>query len=1183
MAGLNFGAGIDTTQFSKDVEKMRRDIMSITKEGEKVNLGGLKDQISIQKKAIKELENQYKEAQKQIEQVPPGTARQKIIAEHKQIGVAIEEEKQALDVLTKTYQSFEREQQSVRSRQREIRHELYAMAQAGEENSQKFQELVAELEKLDSSVDSVKSLQNAMRGGSPAMEAFTGSLRVGTGAFTVFTGVMGLFNEQSERFEELQTRLQSVMAISIGVEQTYQALMKEGRLIQSIKALQTRATTKAQQLQTKSTVGATIAQRALNAVANANPYVLLAGAIISVVGALALFTRRNNEARKAQEELNKAVAENTANAVGEFKLLQAEWNSLSTEMEKAKFIDKNADSLSRLGISISSVNEANQLFINQSEEYEKALIKRSKADALYEVSQEYFQKYKKAQKDLEAQEKKINESTEKSTALTRMLSFSYQNVVKSISGVERKTNDAKEAFEGLSDEYVKALKEADKAFSELSFFSNEEEEQEITKQTQTIEQRLNERKAIWEDYYKAVRLIGEEQAKKIYGDEIDVDSSFVEELRKQRNELRELDNPTKQQVQNLIRLNEIINELTGKESYFEKEKRNVFEYAESIDNASERIAYLRSIQSNLGESFEELEFSNEISKAIEKEKQSIEELYNSFKDKFDESEKERANIIIKYQQIINEAIKRGDEETAENAKNEMENKLNEIDVGDFLGSQALIDLFRNLEYHSTETLKRIREELELLAKTSKDLDPASVNAILDKIKEIERVQASRNPFKALVDGIEDLKDASDDLDKAYDNYEKAVSEFGKTSKEAVKAENDLIDAENEHAQSLNDLSIAINESSELLSSSIDSVLSMANELNGVSDNMKDTLNDIGSLFESAGTFAQGYATGDIGGMISGGLGMFTSITNILDRFITVTGSFEKQMEQLAKTFDYLGKKIEQSLGSEKNQLRVRQLGVLEKQMEKLAEANYRLGRESYGFMGSFEESMNIGFMKDFLQQMDDLQLQFHEIMQSIQNEILGLDTESMADNLASALIQAAQEGESAFQAMQRSIEDIMNQIVQNAIAMRIAEALNPIIDDFINNIIDRADETGEFSVIPDEVAELMDDILRASQGWEEFLEQWEDLLGIDQTSEANSLSGAIKGVSEETAGIIAGQMEAIRVYQAQGINIFEGVQSAIIEGNSYLLQIRDNTNALNLISLNISEMNDKMEENLAGL
>lgn len=41
---------------------------------------------------------------------------------------------------------------------------------------------------------------------------------------------------------------------------------------------------------TKATISATVAQKAFNLIANANPYVLLATALVTVVGALTLFS-----------------------------------------------------------------------------------------------------------------------------------------------------------------------------------------------------------------------------------------------------------------------------------------------------------------------------------------------------------------------------------------------------------------------------------------------------------------------------------------------------------------------------------------------------------------------------------------------------------------------------------------------------------------------------------------------------------------------------------------------------------------------------------------------------------------------------------------------------------------------------------------------------------------------------
>lgn len=59
-------------------------------------------------------------------------------------------------------------------------------------------------------------------------------------------------------------------------------------------------------------------------------------------------------------------------------------------------------------------------------------------------------------------------------------------------------------------------------------------------------------------------------------------------------------------------------------------------------------------------------------------------------------------------------------------------------------------------------------------------------------------------------------------------------------------------------------------------------------------------------------------------------------------------------------------------------------------------------------------------------------------------------------------------------------------------------------------------------------------------------------LDFEATNEANSLSGAIKGVSEETAGLIAGQMNAIRINQAHALALMD-------EQLTYQMEIAANT------------------------
>lgn len=57
---------------------------------------------------------------------------------------------------------------------------------------------------------------------------------------------------------------------------------------------------------------------------------------------------------------------------------------------------------------------------------------------------------------------------------------------------------------------------------------------------------------------------------------------------------------------------------------------------------------------------------------------------------------------------------------------------------------------------------------------------------------------------------------------------------------------------------------------------------------------------------------------------------------------------------------------------------------------------------------------------------------------------------------------------------------------------------------------------------------------------------------FDATNQANNLAGAIKGVTEETAGLIAGQMNAIRMNQAHVLALMD-------EQLAYQMEIAENT------------------------
>lgn len=185
----------------------------------------------------------------------------------------------------------------------------------GETNSEEYQTMAARAAELkDAMADAQTEVKN-MSSDTQQLDATMGAASAASGGMSAVTGTMALMGQTSETATDAQKNLGAAVGIVSGLTAVQNALQKESNLMTGIRILQTKAATKAEQLDTAAkakntaaTAGATVAQRIFNAVAAANPYVLLAIALITVVGALVAFSAGANRAAKEQTKLNKALA-----------------------------------------------------------------------------------------------------------------------------------------------------------------------------------------------------------------------------------------------------------------------------------------------------------------------------------------------------------------------------------------------------------------------------------------------------------------------------------------------------------------------------------------------------------------------------------------------------------------------------------------------------------------------------------------------------------------------------------------------------------------------------------------------------------------------------------------------------------------------------------------------------------
>ena len=185
----------------------------------------------------------------------------------------------------------------------------------GETNSEEYQQMAARAAELkDAMMDANDEVKN-MSSDTAQLDATMGAASAASGGMNAVTGTMALMGQTSETASDAQKNLGAAIGIVSGLTAVQNALQKESNVMTGIRVLQTKAATKAEQLDTAAkkknivaTTGATVAQKIFNAVAAANPYVLLAIALITVVGALVALAAGANRAAKEQTKLNKATA-----------------------------------------------------------------------------------------------------------------------------------------------------------------------------------------------------------------------------------------------------------------------------------------------------------------------------------------------------------------------------------------------------------------------------------------------------------------------------------------------------------------------------------------------------------------------------------------------------------------------------------------------------------------------------------------------------------------------------------------------------------------------------------------------------------------------------------------------------------------------------------------------------------
>lgn len=415
-------------------------------------------------------------------------------------------------------------------------------------------------------------------------------------------------------------------------------------------------------------------------------------------------------------------------------------------------------------------------------------------------------------------------------------------------------------------------------------------------------------------------------------------------------------------------------------------------------------------------------------------------------------------------------------------------------------------MFGDLDEISTKKLQELIDKINNLdgAYLGIEFDPKDLETLKGNIEKMKKEIQERNPFSSLVSSIKDYIKAEDEASKKT-----ALTNVFKSASGAI----------------------------ELVGGAFDAVTSGLEKMGVTMDEQTQAIiGDIGGILDGAGQVASGIATGNPLSIIQGSIGLLSSAFDLFNsRDRKAEKSIKRHQEAIDKlkaSYEQLEWAIDKALGAE---VYNNQMGLIHNMEQQQAHLRGMISDEQS------KKKTDNGKIQDYQNQIAELDRQIQDMYDEIANDILQTNAKDFASTLADSLTEAFKAGEDAANAFEQTVNEVLQNAIVNQLKKKFLEnQLQSALDSLYTDMGYWSGDNFIFDGLTDaEIADFKAKVQAAANNYNQALDVYKDLfkdLEIDDDSE-DSLTGAVKGVTEETADIIAGQMNAIRINQMEATQV----------------------------------------------
>lgn len=251
--------------------------------------------ISELKAQIRETEKDLGSLKKQLSKAAPGNEWFKLKAEIEACAKALDEDKSLLAELQAKHSETATSTKRLSMELRQLQEAMARMRLEGRQNSTEYQEMARRAAELADTIGDLRTQTNILAHDDAGIQGAISGINGLSGAFTVATGIMGVFASENENLAKIQTRVQSVMAITMGLQQVMNTLNKDS-------AFRLVTVTRAKNLLTAANNRLAASLHISNGAATALMGTLTLGLSLAITAGIALWNRYSDAQEKAAEK-----------------------------------------------------------------------------------------------------------------------------------------------------------------------------------------------------------------------------------------------------------------------------------------------------------------------------------------------------------------------------------------------------------------------------------------------------------------------------------------------------------------------------------------------------------------------------------------------------------------------------------------------------------------------------------------------------------------------------------------------------------------------------------------------------------------------------------------------------------------------------------------------------------------